>query len=150
MTRTQWNLLADTLTLLAFLVILNSGWVMEFSMAHGAASRGGTILGLDRHGWGEVHSWASWIFLGLLVVHFILHWEWILYMSKGGTRPSLRRRRIGLVILAVVLLLTAVAATAPFILTARQDTPEQGQGQGQGQGEGYASGQERGILSVEE
>ena len=34
-----------------------------------------SFLGMDRHGWGTVHLICAIIFIGLLVLHIILHWK---------------------------------------------------------------------------
>lgn len=136
MTRTQWNLLIDTLALLAFLIMLSSGWIMQFDLPHGSPAQGWNVLGWDRHGWGELHEVASMLFIGLLVAHFVLHWEWVLCMSKGGNQAPIARRRLGLMALAIALLLAALAATAPFILKPRQGAAqEEGHGRGRHAGE---------------
>jgi hypothetical protein len=136
MTRAQWNLLIDALALLAFLAMLSSGWIMQFDLPHGSPSRGWNVLGWDRHGWGELHEMASLAFIGLLVAHFVLHWEWVLCMSKGGSQAPLSRKRAGLLVLGTVLVLTAIAATAPFILPTRQGSVAAGEGHGEGGGQG--------------
>jgi DNA polymerase-3 subunit gamma/tau len=46
---------------------------------------------------------ASLAFIGLLVAHFVLHWEWVLCMSKGGSQAPLSRKRAGLLVLGTVL-----------------------------------------------
>ena len=141
MTRTQWNLLIDALILLTFLAMLSSGWIMQFDLPHGSPSRGWNVLGWDRHGWGEMHQLASLAFISLLVAHFALHWEWMLCMSKGGVQAPVSRKRAGLLILGVLLLLTTVAATAPFILPTRQGALAAEEGHGEGRSDGW--GRER-------
>lgn len=32
--------------------------------------------GMTRHEWGDWHTWISYAFLVLMMVHLILHWRW--------------------------------------------------------------------------
>jgi len=42
-----------------------------------SADQVGDLWGLGRHDWGSVHFYLACVFLGLLVLHTILHWGWI-------------------------------------------------------------------------
>lgn len=35
------------------------------------------LLGMNRHDWGDVHFWIALFLLSLLILHLILHWNWI-------------------------------------------------------------------------
>lgn len=35
------------------------------------------FLGLDRHGWGDIHFYAAILFLITLILHLYFHWAWI-------------------------------------------------------------------------
>jgi hypothetical protein len=73
-----------------------------------------TVLGLDRHDWGQIHFYISLSLIGLLMIHLILHRKWIL-MTAWGTKDnpqSLTRRFITLGILIFILATLAL----PWIL----------------------------------
>ncbi len=93
--------------------LLFSGFLMKFTMPPGTGGQL-TILGLDRHGWGEVHFWIALALLIGVALHLYLHWCWIRITSKQywlrAAIPAL-----------VLLLILAVAVIAlPLVLEPTQ------------------------------
>jgi hypothetical protein len=39
-------------------------------------------LGIARHVLVDVHNWSGAILIALIIVHLILHWDWIVRMTK--------------------------------------------------------------------
>lgn len=71
-----------------------------------------TIWNLDRHEWGNIHFWIAVLFLLILALHFVLHWKWIVSLTKGRPLPNSRNRiALGLVGLFALI----VIAIAPII-----------------------------------
>ncbi len=133
MRRAHWNLAVEVPALAAFLALLATGLVMEFTLPPGSPSRGLSLLGLNRHQWGYAHSWAAWIFLGLLALHLALHARWALGMFLGprGCAPS--RRGLGWACLALLGLALLAALALPFALsTGFQGPAAAGPGWGRG------------------
>lgn len=63
---------------LAFCALTGTGLLLAFRLPPG--SRGGRGLeawGMGRHEWGDIHTWLSYIFIGLLILHVALHWRWL-------------------------------------------------------------------------
>jgi hypothetical protein len=63
---------------------MGTGLFMYFFMPSGIP-RGGYILymGLAKNTWVWIHSRAGIFMMGLTVIHFILHWKWIVYTTKN-------------------------------------------------------------------
>lgn len=40
----------------------------------------------ERHTWLDLHNWVAVALVVLVVIHVILHWKWIIYMTKGFGR----------------------------------------------------------------
>jgi len=40
------------------------------------------FLGLERHNWMNIHTIFSLVFVGLIIIHLILHWYWIKNLPK--------------------------------------------------------------------
>jgi hypothetical protein len=63
-------------------------------------SRGGsglTAAGLSRHDWGDMHTWLSYAFICLIVVHVWLHWRWLWQVAARKRRwPLLLGLGLGL------------------------------------------------------
>jgi hypothetical protein len=72
--RNRRNFWLDITTALTFCTMVGSGVLLEFVLDHRG---GGTWLGWTRHDWGEVHFWVGVALLTLVVVHLILHRDWI-------------------------------------------------------------------------
>ena len=69
-----------------------SGFVMWLALPHGGGGygRGGVDVGsnaaflsLTRDTWRELHDWVAVALLVTIIIHLILHWKWIVYMTKS-------------------------------------------------------------------
>jgi len=47
-----------------------------------------SLLGLGRHDWGDIHFVLALVFIGLILLHLILHWTWIKTCTKSILFPS--------------------------------------------------------------
>ncbi len=122
MKRTTLNYWTDALAFIGFLCLTTSGILLRYQLPPGSgrmdAMSGGrqsqektvsVLWGLTRHEWGDVHFYIA---LGLMVVlafHLVLHWKWIVCVTRGkpveGSGYCLGLGVIGL--LAAVLLSAA-------------------------------------------
>ena len=39
-------------------------------------------MGYGRHDWGDIHFWASMVFIAAIALHVILHWDWLVATFK--------------------------------------------------------------------
>ena len=76
MKRTALNLLIDALALLCFLGMIATGYLLRFPLPPGT-NKSLVLWGLGRHQWGDVHFWISLALLVVLLVHLVLHWQWV-------------------------------------------------------------------------
>ena len=66
-----------------------SGFVMWLALPHGGGQgRGGsvsteTFWALSRDDWRNLHDWVAVALLVILIIHLILHWKWIIYVTKS-------------------------------------------------------------------
>lgn len=110
MSRNWLNFVVDLVTALAALNLVFTGLLIYLVMPPGSGHGRLTLLGADRHTWGDVHFWTAVVVLGLVVLHVALHWQWVCTMAcriaPGGRRgsPNARRRQIAgaMAVLAVV------------------------------------------------
>lgn len=86
MRRNKLNFLIDALALLAMLGMIATGLVIRYVLPAGSGGHGrggGLVLwGWDRHEWGDLHFWLAAGMAGLLIVHLVLHWEWVCSMTR--------------------------------------------------------------------
>lgn len=94
-----------------------TGVLMRYLLPPGSG-HSSTIWGLDRHEWGGVHFWISLVFFGILALHLLLHWRWIVTVLAGRPRQG-SGLRVGLGIVG----LTAVIAlgVAPLLTPVELD-----------------------------
>jgi len=63
--------------------MLGTGLLLAFRLVPGSmGGRGLTLWGYDRHQWGDLHSWMSYGFVLLLLVHLGLHWKWLVKIAS--------------------------------------------------------------------
>lgn len=135
MDKGKLNFLIDALMFLCMAGIAGIGFLMKYVLLPRSAARalyGRRVelswLGWDRHDWGEVHLYLAFLFLGLLVLHIILHWDMIVglfkrFFANAAYRPIIM---VSFVCLCVVLFL--------FAFFIQPDIEERGPGKGRGQG----------------
>ena len=72
-----------------------SGFIMWLALPHGGGGggRGGTATfwSLTRDTWRDLHDWVAVALVGMIIIHLILHWKWIFYVTKSYFKktPSL-------------------------------------------------------------
>ena len=95
MNKAKRNYLVDTVIGIAFLVaglsalvfLVPANWI-DFS-----TSTTPTYLGLDFGLWQTLHKWGGIAMLVGVVIHQLLHWNWIISMTKKVLpKPHLKRR----------------------------------------------------------
>ena len=111
MNRTIANIIIDIIAAILFLGMIATGYILRFPLPPGS-NKTLSLWGYTRHQWGDVHFWISMGLLAVLVIHLVLHWNWIVtvigkrcHLVKTA-HPSLVRSGIltgGIVILAITL-----------------------------------------------
>jgi len=102
MSKTKLNYWLDAVIALAFILSALSGVVFLFAGSGGY--QGGRnpgfqteILGISRTIWSDLHTWVSLVMIAGVAIHLVLHWEWIICMTRrvleGPERAALRRER---------------------------------------------------------
>lgn len=76
MNKTKVNYWIDLVIAFAFLFSAISGIVFLFPMSSS------TILGITYKVWDQIHTWGSLLMIGGVLAHLILHWKWIIAMTK--------------------------------------------------------------------
>ena len=96
MQKNTLNFLVDAVATVAMLLIIATGFLLYLILPPG--SRGGHGLefwGLGRHDWGDIHFWAAVTLLGLMVLHVLLHWDWVCLTVYRWVNPQgFREKRL--------------------------------------------------------
>ena len=78
------NYLVDFLALVSFAITALSGLVIKFFMPSGIRQgRLQEFLGIQKGIWSEIHDWAGILLIVCVIIHLILHWNWIVCMTKN-------------------------------------------------------------------
>jgi len=147
--KSSWNAIVDALLVISLVSVAFIGVLMGFFIGRGRVPQAEKYLwGLHRHDWGDLHLIFSLILVGLVLLHFILHIDWIRRMSK---------RCIGLHWLVTLVILFAIAGGIFYASIALKrahpgswNDEEQGLGKGMGrgprldEGKGFQRGEGRG------
>ena len=106
MRRPQVNFIIDSIALCAFVFLTTTGILMRYILPPGSGHFT-TIWGLDRHQWGTIHFWLSLVLFGVLALHLILHWKWIVCVLTGKPRQESGYRAVfGFASLIIVIALS--------------------------------------------
>jgi hypothetical protein len=76
MNRTIANIIIDIIAAFLFLGMIATGYLLRFPLPPGS-NKTLSLWGLTRHQWGDIHFWISLGLLVVLVIHLVLHWNWI-------------------------------------------------------------------------
>lgn len=147
MKRNTLNALIDAGLAVCMLVLLLTGYAMAFVMPHGGGGGRAVLWGMSRHDMGEIHVWASYVAVGLVVLHLATHWSWVLITArrmvwpeaKGGVslRAQVVSGAVSLVVLTVFVLGLGMVASASI------DHRADGRG---GLGPGDGGGRQAGMV----
>jgi len=84
MGKSKTNYFVDLLMLIFFVINAITGLIIFFFLPTGV-KRGSyqEFLGIIKQNWVHLHNWSGLILLLLVVIHLILHWNWIVSMTKS-------------------------------------------------------------------
>lgn len=128
--KSKLNFIVDALMFLLVMAMAGLGFLMNNILVPGqerwvkyGRNVNLTLFGWDRHDWGDLHLDLGLIFLGLLVVHIILHWRQIVGLFQRFV-PAERH----ILVLLVFVLLAVFLIYFPFLLS--PEIGELGRGMG--------------------
>lgn len=113
------NFIIDSVSFFAFVLLITTGVLMRYLLPPGSG-RISTIWGWNRHDWGDIHFWIAVIFLSILALHLILHWDWVICRIRGRKcEDSQARFRVLLAVIAIIALLAL--ALSPLLSPVEQN-----------------------------
>jgi len=112
MKKTKLNLIIDALLFLGLAAITGIGFLMKNVLVPGYLRRevyGRNVelyfWGFDRHQWGAIHFIIAIVFLALIVLHILLHWQMMVRIYRELIPNRSARWIAVLVLIAVTILL---------------------------------------------
>ena len=88
------NFSLNSLLFVAFLLVNLSGLIVWLVLPGGGYQGGrnpfygATLLTLTRHGWKDLHLWAGLVMIVIIIVHLVLHWDWVTCVAHRYTRAA--------------------------------------------------------------
>lgn len=117
--KSKINLEIDGIMLVLLMLITGLGFLIKYVLVPGFKRNvlyGSDVeiyfLGLDRHQWGGIHLYLGLVFLGLMLIHIVLHWKMITSIFRRMVVEKTSRRAIALCSGVVVIFL----ALAPLFI----------------------------------
>lgn len=125
--RPKLNLAIDTIGFVCAVLLIVTGFLLEYTLppgsgrlgteGHGPAPGGLQrpillLWGLSRHEWGNIHYWIAIALMAAMSLHLLLHWKWIVAMIQGKPREG---SGIGLALGILGLASLLALALAPFL-----------------------------------
>jgi len=95
MKKITWNFIVDCASFIAMLGLITTGSIIKFVLPPGSGGRGSamhdghggehikSLLSLGRHDWGEIHFGFAVALITLIIIHIVLHFEWIKCYCKN-------------------------------------------------------------------
>ncbi|HOX10374.1 MAG TPA: DUF4405 domain-containing protein [Candidatus Moranbacteria bacterium] len=84
MNKQKVNYFIDFLAFLSFVATALSGLAIRFFMPSGVRQgRLQEFLGIQKGVWSEIHDWSGIFLIIFAIIHLILHWDWIVCMTKN-------------------------------------------------------------------
>ena len=99
--RITFRRILNLLLYLSFCVMVGTGLLMAYRLIPG--SRGGQgleVLGWNRHEWGALHTWVSYVFITLVAAHLAINWAWL---TKCAAKGHAWRLGVGVLAGAVII-----------------------------------------------
>lgn len=87
MNKTKINYWVDLVIALAFVLSAVSGIVFLFPIS------GSTVVGVSYNIWDQIHIWGSLLMIAGVLAHLVLHWKWLLAMTKKTFFPQAKLAR---------------------------------------------------------
>ena len=133
MKKSKLNLIIDAFLLLCIAAIVGIGLLIKYVLVPGYQrweiyGRNVNLFfcGVDRHQWGTIHFIIGMVFLGLLVLHVVLHWSMIVVIYRRLIPNRFARWITALILICVTIILFA------FSYFVKPEIWEQGRGRGLG------------------
>jgi uncharacterized YccA/Bax inhibitor family protein len=116
MKRSTLILFIDVVAFISFVFLTSTGILLHYLLPPGSG-RWSSIMGLNRHDWGDIHFWISFVFFAVLAVHLVFHWRVLKNMIRGrAPEDSTFRMALGVLGLVAVLLLAAAPLLTPPVV----------------------------------
>ena len=92
MRKAKINYFIDLLLIIFFIINSITGLIIFFFLPSGV--RQGSyqeFLGIIKQNWLNVHNWSGILIILMVAIHLILHWNWIVCMTKSLIQKNINK-----------------------------------------------------------
>jgi hypothetical protein len=89
--RGRWNLILNIVVGLSFIITALSG--VYFLFIPSGRSTVDPMFLVSRNAWDLIHTWAGVVLIASAVIHFVIHWRWIVNVSTNIWRSIMPQGR---------------------------------------------------------
>lgn len=126
-----WNFILNATMTLCMSAIISIGFLIKYTLLSGQDRKevyGQNVelyfLNMDRHQWGAIHLYLSFVFISLLVIHVFLHWKVVTAVYQKIIKVQLTKRIIAL----SFGIICAVLVIVPFFINPKVEPIAKGKG----------------------
>jgi hypothetical protein len=81
--RTAWKKRFDLILYLLFCSLAGTGFLLAYRFPHGPSAGSLLFVGLDRHEWGDIHTWLAYAAMGVAALHLLLNRRWLVKVAAS-------------------------------------------------------------------
>jgi cytochrome b subunit of formate dehydrogenase len=91
MNKRKINYIIDFPALISFVITAFTGLALMLFMPSGIRQgRFQSLWGIEKTTWIKLHDWSGLVLIILVIIHLILHWNWVVIM----TRNTLKKKKV--------------------------------------------------------
>ncbi len=85
MNRTGFRVVIDILMYVVTCLLTGTGLLIHYRLVPGfRGGHGLSMMGLTRHEWGTWHLWSAYALIGLVAVHLVVNFKFVICMIAAG------------------------------------------------------------------
>lgn len=88
MEKQKFNLIVNFLAFISFVFTAISGLAMKFLPKGAGRGASQAFWGIERHDWSEIHELAGIFLIIFVLIHLLMHRNWIMAMVKNTIKKS--------------------------------------------------------------
>jgi hypothetical protein len=81
--RAAWKKRIDFILYLLFCLLAGTGFLLAYRFPHGPSAGSLLFIGLDRHEWGDIHTWLAYAAIGVAALHLLLNRRWLVMVAAS-------------------------------------------------------------------
>jgi len=82
MNKAKLNYIIDLFVFVSFLITGVTGIILKIAFKRRRSGQS-EFLGIIKSNWEFVHDWIGILMIFLVIIHIVLHWNWIVAMTRG-------------------------------------------------------------------